>query len=173
MTKRELRFRAWDKINKRMIDGFWSWTPESLESRWKIGHIKEEGQEYRKLGDEYEPMQYTGLSDKNGREIYEGDVVKVKEFNDELGEVWFSPTGMWLWGDKEKEVGECFMKNETYEVVGNIYEGVLPKYENPDIMEMYATRSLRKNKKTFGYSGTGEGKNSQEAPIRGDQKEDR
>ncbi len=130
MTKREVKFRVWVEKVKRMHPVV---VMEFIEKEglsivvWKIERISQQEEPFGfgntsiTLKDTI-LMRYTGLSDKNGREIYEGDVVKVKEFNDELGEVWFSPTGMWLWGDKEKEVGECFMKNETYEVVGNIYE---------------------------------------------------
>lgn len=59
---REIKFRAWDKESKTMIyDTF----PNGLSSsdilaRWNPEWI----------------MQYTGLKDKNGKEIYEGDILK-------------------------------------------------------------------------------------------------
>ncbi|HEA46437.1 MAG TPA: hypothetical protein ENH99_01510 [Candidatus Pacearchaeota archaeon] len=58
---REIKFRAWDKHNKRMLE--WMY-PVDCWMRWLNGE-----------DNEVEIMQFTGLLDKNGKEIYDGDIV--------------------------------------------------------------------------------------------------
>lgn len=95
---REIKFRMWDGIREMM---------NNLEGRLVS----------RGIDDEYVLMQYTGLHDRKGVEIYEGDIIKAKAFWDEV----VFEEGMF--GFREIETNSM-MKIDVFEteVIGNIYE---------------------------------------------------
>lgn len=121
--KREIKFRAWNKKDKVMVDvaamnfgpsGCWSLIEDAYDAELQ-------------LADSYELMQYTGLKDKNGREIYEGDIVRTGEDNigdpdTMIGQV-IMREGSWLIENekKQEEIG-LFSEITSREVIGNIFE---------------------------------------------------
>ena len=109
LTYYEVKFRTWNKPVKRMY--YWPNLQEMLAHPNMIYHDR------RNFEPEYiEWMQYTGLKDKNGKEIYEGDIV-VYGFYKSPRKIVFGNCG---WRAVRPRNGCDILKH--IEIIGNIYE---------------------------------------------------
>ena len=144
---REIKFRAWDKEGKRMLSiSEIDFHQKHIWGVWRESDIRQGN--YKLLFDECILMQFTGLKDKNGKEIYEGDIVKYKHitgFNAEEdyeqgaddmgseseyikaiefknGEFYPRPAGYF------PDDGYYAWRNWDFEVIGNVYE-------NPELLK--------------------------------------
>jgi len=136
----EIEFRAWDTKNKVMI----------YEDEYASSHhwMTWTGRVYKNgLLLPYIMMQFTGIYDKNSKEIYEGDIVRIIDWPQKWS-VSFLVIEYWqdlaYWGLKRFKIvnPECIYTGEIvrggfefqrimdkkYEVIGNIYE-------NPELLE--------------------------------------
>jgi len=125
---REIKFKAWDTKQKRWrtdYDDVLIDQDGRLQCFVQIGY---EGlmQEVKNV----EIVLFTGLLDKNGKEIYESDVVRVDDDWDKYGmtagesyEVYFNEGGFRLKPKYDKNArGYWLEDNNEFEIIGNIYE---------------------------------------------------
>jgi uncharacterized phage protein (TIGR01671 family) len=140
---RKIKFRAWDKNRDEMLNVLMGVCPDdavpvnmiSVDSLFEWNEI-------------YVPLQYTGLKDKNGKEIYEGDILNcriepsgskgvvgiVKYFENFWGFVVATPKDKCLARMRESfpptvaEIKELLRGGIDGEVIGNIYE-------NPELIK--------------------------------------
>jgi len=106
---KEVKFRAWDKKTNKMAS-------------WEL-ILKECNRFSFLILPSWEFMQFTGLKDKNGKEIYERDIVKGRYVDYLDGEYFENDEIIEL--DAE---GPCRGDWEDCEIIGNIYE-------NPDLLK--------------------------------------
>ena len=132
---REIKFRAWDKQNNKYFrECCWlSFCPNGIRFMWTDSET--DNMMVTELND-YELMQFTGLKDKNGKEIYEGDIVKYTvdlgggSKKTYIGQVlWNSEWACWdIVSGPIHEFDWVKIARNGYEVIGNIYE-------NPELLE--------------------------------------
>lgn len=113
---REIKFRAWD--GKEIYENV----------------VIVDGRAFKNEKFAGKPMQYTGLNDKNGREIYEGDILTDHGDEGPLYIEYSKEHAAFVFVDKFDSFGTTFyttteISYEGFEVIGNIQE-------NPELLEV-------------------------------------
>jgi len=133
---REIQFRAWDKKYKAMREENFT-DPEDNDTKMLFldtsGRVWTEGNStgLDDASDRFIPIQYTGLKDENGKEIYEGDILECiakKEYpeNNKRDEVRFSDDSAFVVSTSLPLTWGGFV---SLEIIGNIHEN--PELLNP------------------------------------------
>lgn len=142
---REIKFRAFIKATQKIIDVEWI-DFKNKQITYNSIDFKEFGLVEQTKFDEIELLEYTGLKDKNGQEIFEGDIVSFVVFDTTGGhqvdkeykgvikyqsgiyEVWKSNETEWFQLDGPFILNHVWLQDDEFEVVGNIYK-------NPNLLE--------------------------------------
>ncbi|MFL1998523.1 YopX family protein [Lysinibacillus irui] len=144
---REIKFRAWDKtynfMSYKVLVGNTDTTDENYTAHciWvdseKVDYKREPGwMNFDELSDVV-LMQYTGLKDKNGKEIYEGDVLHAQGYWD-IHIVWDKENARFGILNTDWVVSQGYIPKIPNFELSNFYEIVGNIYENPELLEVTA-----------------------------------
>jgi len=110
---RDIRFRAWNHQFKQMA----LWEMIKLEcNRFSFLESKD-----------WDFMQFTGLKDKNGKEIYEGDIILRKGLEIAYEIKWINESGGFFLVHKDMRMPLSAMYLSIMDIIGNIYS-------NPELL---------------------------------------
>ena len=121
---RQIKFRAWDSTKEKMV----SWEQITHNSNLDLwgGYFDLFNRE------ELQPMQYTGLKDKNGKEIYEGDVVILDHWKSQDIFDYSKPFSV-TWQDGQIDFRQGLYHNFIGSMNGKIDLRIIGNiYENPE-----------------------------------------
>jgi uncharacterized phage protein (TIGR01671 family) len=112
MLKRALEFRAWSPKNKRMYY-------EDKEAHGNMASFL-----FYNVGEDDHLLQFTGLLDKNGKKVFEGDIVKASAYSPQHYLIQFIEGGFAAFAKDTFpiDINHFYPSNGCmFEVVGNFY----------------------------------------------------
>ena len=131
---RPFRFRIYDKVRKEWVHKGINLFGEIM--LFGMHTVRQDGTpvKVQELND-LEAMQFTGLKDKDGIEIYEGDIIRSESHNPELMVIDFIEGGfaaVWDWFENKSYPIDI---NHFYPSTGCMIKVVGNIFDNPDLLE--------------------------------------
>ena len=132
---RDIKFRVWDKETKHMHicgEDVHDTINFEIETNRAYYYNLQNGCGSLREDSNYVLMQYTGLKDKNGKEIYEGDIIKICAEGlggEAIGKIVYDEYDLaFVLKNEVEELSEClWYAEQQLEVIGNIYD-------NPELL---------------------------------------
>ena len=132
---RDIKFRVWDKETKHMHicgEDVHDTINFEIETNRAYYYNLQNGCGSLREDSNYVLMQYTGLKDKNGKEIYEGDIIKICAEGlggEAIGKIVYDEYDLaFVLRNEVEELSEClWYAEQQLEVIGNIYD-------NPELL---------------------------------------
>lgn len=124
---RPIKFRAWDKENEESLPPY----RILINEEGQVFYVGDSGTGTERMDEDRVVIQlFTGLLDKNGKEIYEGDILAWKsqytEKVDQASVFWDNDAASFNWKMPALNFNKSGIRH--FEVIGNIYE-------NPELLD--------------------------------------